>query len=179
MADAGLRLQSASNQRPSIVCSLAHGSGLCPDQSSRTRSIRDPAGGVAHPGPGLFPRRVFQSAPWRRMAKKFKIAASSRARLRSRPSANWKLRIMQRILLRDRIWRVESATRVAEDMTLFRLFDPTNADRLEALCPPEEFEPLAEESPSFSRNALAPFASCRHNSPVNRNSKVVYLQGFP
>jgi ERCC4-related helicase len=107
--------------------------------------------------PQRIARRLLKSVLWQRMAQKFKIAASSRARLRSRPSANWKLRIMQRIFLRDRIWRVESATRVAEDMTLFRLFDPTNADRLEALCPPEEFEPLAEESPSFSRNAVAPF----------------------
>jgi len=64
---------------------------------------------------------------------------------------------MRRIFLRDRVWRVESATRVAEDKTLFRLFDPSNAERLEALCPPEEFEPLAEEAPTFSRSAIAPF----------------------
>jgi SNF2 family DNA or RNA helicase len=64
---------------------------------------------------------------------------------------------MQRILLRDRIWRVESATRVADERTLFRLLDPSNAERLEALCPPEQFETLAEETPTFSKTSLAPF----------------------
>lgn len=63
----------------------------------------------------------------------------------------------QRILLRDKVWRVESATKVAEDKTLFRLFDPSSAERLEALCPPEIYEPLPEESPVFSKNAVAPF----------------------
>ncbi len=64
---------------------------------------------------------------------------------------------MQRILLRDRPWRVESAIKVAGDKTLFRLFDPTCAERLEALCPPEEYEVLPEESPVFSKNAVSPF----------------------
>lgn len=66
---------------------------------------------------------------------------------------------MQRILLRDRIWRVESAMKVADDKTLFRLLDPSNAERLEALCPPEQFESLAEEAPTFSKTSLAPFES--------------------
>jgi ERCC4-related helicase len=52
---------------------------------------------------------------------------------------------------------VESATKVAEDKTLFRLFDPSSAERLEALCPPEIYESLPEESPVFSKNAVAPF----------------------
>jgi hypothetical protein len=69
---------------------------------------------------------------------------------------DWNLH-MQRILLRDRAWRVESATKVAEDKTLFRLFDPSSAERLEALCPPEIYESLPEESPVFSKNAVAPF----------------------
>jgi hypothetical protein len=66
---------------------------------------------------------------------------------------------MQRILLRDRAWRVESATKVAEDKTLFRLFDPSSGERLEALRPPEIYESLPEESPVFSKNAVAPFES--------------------
>jgi hypothetical protein len=46
---------------------------------------------------------------------------------------------------------------MAEDKTLFRLFDPSSAERLEALCPPEIYESLPEESPAFSKNAVAPF----------------------
>src|SRR5262245_7835200 len=64
---------------------------------------------------------------------------------------------MQRIHLRDRTWRVESAVKVAGDKTLFRLFDPSCAERLEALCPPEKYEVLPEESPVFSKNAVSPF----------------------
>ena len=41
--------------------------------------------------------------------------------------------------------------KLAEDKTLFRLLDPRNAERLEALCPPEQFETLAEEAPTFSK----------------------------
>ena len=63
---------------------------------------------------------------------------------------------MQKILLRDRAWLVESATKVAEDKTLFRLFDPNCAERLEALCPPETYEPLPEEAPVFAKSAVAP-----------------------
>ena len=63
---------------------------------------------------------------------------------------------MQRIRLRDRTWRVESATKVAEDKTLFRLFDPNSAERLEALCPPEIYESLPEEAPVFTKSAIAP-----------------------
>ncbi len=66
---------------------------------------------------------------------------------------------MQRILLRDRVWRVESATKVAEDRTLFRLFDPNSVERLEALCPPEIYESLPEEAPVFSKSSVAPLES--------------------
>ena len=52
---------------------------------------------------------------------------------------------------------MESATKVAEHKTLFRLFDPSSAERLEALCPPETYESLPQESPVFSKNAVAAF----------------------
>jgi ERCC4-related helicase len=66
---------------------------------------------------------------------------------------------MKRILLRDRVWRVDSATNVAENRTLFRLLDAENGERLEALCPPEEFESVAEEAPTFSKNAVSAFGA--------------------
>ncbi|MBI5385585.1 MAG: DEAD/DEAH box helicase [Verrucomicrobia bacterium] len=64
---------------------------------------------------------------------------------------------MARVLLRDRVWRVESAADVAEGKRLFNLFDLVSGDRLQALCPPEAFQLLLEDAPPFSKAAVAPF----------------------
>lgn len=47
-----------------------------------------------------------------------------------------------------------------------RLEDPTTGETIEALCPPDEFEPLPEPAPSLDRRALTPLTHWRtlHNA---------------
>src|SRR5262249_55856182 len=42
-----------------------------------------------------------------------------------------------------------------------RLEDPTTGEVIEALCPPDEFEPLAEPPPTLDRRSLTPFSHWR------------------
>ncbi|MGH8676503.1 MAG: helicase-related protein, partial [Burkholderiales bacterium] len=47
------------------------------------------------------------------------------------------------------------------ERTRFRLEDPDSGEAIEVLCPPDEFEPLAEPAPALERRALTPFGIWR------------------
>lgn len=64
---------------------------------------------------------------------------------------------MKRMLVRDRVWRVQSEADVAEGKKLLTLLDPNGGDTLQVLSPPEEYEVLPEEAPKFASQGLSPW----------------------
>jgi SNF2 family DNA or RNA helicase len=67
---------------------------------------------------------------------------------------------MARIFLRGQPWIVRSQI-VLGDRTLFRLVDESSNDEVQALCPPDEFEPLVEPAPKLDRRSMTPFGIWR------------------
>jgi hypothetical protein len=67
---------------------------------------------------------------------------------------------MRHVLLRGASWLVRGTTLFGERVAL-RLEDPITGENIEALCPPDEFEPLAEPAPTLSRRSLTPFSHWR------------------
>jgi hypothetical protein len=47
------------------------------------------------------------------------------------------------------------------ERAIFHLEDPVTGETIEALCPPDEFEPLAEPEPTLDRRSLTPFSYWR------------------
>jgi len=64
---------------------------------------------------------------------------------------------MQCVLVRDRIWRVQSSTPVDGDRQLFSLLDPQGGETLNVLSPPETVQPLPDASPVFEQRAVTPW----------------------
>lgn len=64
---------------------------------------------------------------------------------------------MQRVLVRDRIWRVQDSTAVDGDRRLFALLDPSGGETLKVLSPPETVQPLPDASPAFKEALLTPW----------------------
>ncbi|SRR6266567_3293275 len=64
---------------------------------------------------------------------------------------------MQRVFVRDKIWRVEDATPVDGDRQLFSLFDPQGGETLKVLSPPEAVQPLPDTSPVFEQRTITPW----------------------
>jgi superfamily II DNA or RNA helicase len=67
---------------------------------------------------------------------------------------------VKHILLRGQEWRVRDEA-VLGSRTRFLLEDPANGDRIEVLCPPDDYEPLVEPVPSFDRRSLTPYGIWR------------------
>ncbi|HWP56923.1 MAG TPA: helicase-related protein [Candidatus Acidoferrales bacterium] len=67
---------------------------------------------------------------------------------------------MRHILFRGSRWLVRSNVSLG-DRVVLHLEDPLTAERIEALCPPEEFEPLPEPPPTLDRRSLTPFSHWR------------------
>lgn len=63
---------------------------------------------------------------------------------------------MKQVLLRGTKWLVRSNTSLGDRVAL-RLEDPFTRETIEALCPPDEFEPIVEPAPSLDRRSLTPF----------------------
>ncbi|MEW6246516.1 MAG: helicase-related protein [Nitrospirota bacterium] len=64
---------------------------------------------------------------------------------------------MTSVYLRGSRWCVRSNA-VLGDRILLRLEDPASGETIEALCPPDEFEPLIEPEPTLDRRSLTPFS---------------------
>ncbi len=64
---------------------------------------------------------------------------------------------MKSVYLRDSRWLVRSNTTLGTRVAL-RLEDLVTGETIEALCPPDEFEPLTEREPTLNRRALTPFS---------------------
>lgn len=62
-----------------------------------------------------------------------------------------------RILLRGQPWAVQDQAPLGT-RTWFRLQDPETTEVIEALCPPDEFELLAEPAPALDRRSLTPLS---------------------
>jgi SNF2-related domain len=67
---------------------------------------------------------------------------------------------MKHVLLRGSKWLVRNNI-VLGERVVFRLEDPVTGEIIEALCPPDEFEPLAEPAPTLDRRSLTPFSHWR------------------
>lgn len=67
---------------------------------------------------------------------------------------------MRHVFLRGSKWLVRSNTTLGERVAL-KLEDPVTGETIEALCPPDEFEPLIEPEPTLDRRALTPFGHWR------------------
>ncbi len=67
---------------------------------------------------------------------------------------------MRQVLLRGSRWLVRSNSVLGERIAL-RLEDPVTGETLEVLCPPDEFEPLAEPEPALDRRSLTPYGHWR------------------
>jgi len=65
-----------------------------------------------------------------------------------------------RVMLRGIPWIVREHVSLGA-RTRFRLEDPDSGETIEALCPPDEFEPLVEPAPSLDRKSLTPFGIWR------------------
>ncbi len=59
--------------------------------------------------------------------------------------------------LRDAVWLVREQTQLGS-RTRLQLEDPATGELVEALCPPDEFEPIVEPAPTLDRRSLTPFA---------------------
>ncbi|MCP9464993.1 MAG: SNF2-related protein [Nitrospira sp.] len=67
---------------------------------------------------------------------------------------------MRQVLLRGSRWLVRHNTTLGDRIAL-RLEDPVTGETIEALCPPDEFEPLTEPSPTLDRRSLTPYGHWR------------------
>ena len=67
---------------------------------------------------------------------------------------------MRHVLLRGSAWLVRDNTALGSRVAL-RLEDPTTGEVIEALCPPDEFEPLVEPAPTLDRRSFIPFSHWR------------------
>src|SRR3990172_6353162 len=65
-----------------------------------------------------------------------------------------------RVMLRGIPWSVREHVSLGA-RPRFRLEDPDSGETMEALCPPDEFEPLVEPAPSLDRKSLTPFGIWR------------------
>ena len=63
---------------------------------------------------------------------------------------------MKRVLVRDRVWMVQTEAKAGDDRTLLTLLDPNGGETVKVLCPPEKCEVLPEEAPSLARDSLSP-----------------------
>jgi hypothetical protein len=63
---------------------------------------------------------------------------------------------MKHVLLRGSRWLVRDNTELGSRVVL-RLEDPVSGETIEALCPPDKFEPLPEPPPTLDRRSLTPF----------------------
>jgi len=61
------------------------------------------------------------------------------------------------VTLRDAVWLVREQTQLGS-RTRLQLEDPATGELVEALCPPDEFEPIVEPAPTLDRRSLTPFA---------------------
>ncbi len=67
---------------------------------------------------------------------------------------------MKRVFLRGQAWIVREEA-ILGDRRRLRVEDPESGESIEVLCPPDEFQPLAEPAPTFGRRALTPYAIWR------------------
>lgn len=67
---------------------------------------------------------------------------------------------MKRIVLRERTWAVTERSSLG-NRELLRLLDPETGQRIEALCPPDQYQPLAEPATELTRKALVPYGAWR------------------
>lgn len=67
---------------------------------------------------------------------------------------------VRRVLLRGQTWAVSEQSRLG-NRELLRLLHPDTGQPIEALCPPDQYEPLAEPAPGLTRKALAPYGVWR------------------
>ncbi len=67
---------------------------------------------------------------------------------------------MKSVFLRGSKWLVRGNTVLGERVVL-RLEDPVTGETIEALCPPDEFEPLTEPEPTLDRRSLTPYGHWR------------------
>lgn len=63
---------------------------------------------------------------------------------------------MRRVFLRGASWLVREQTSLGSRVRL-SLEDPESGEHIEALCPPDEYEPIVEPAPSLDRRSLVPF----------------------
>jgi superfamily II DNA or RNA helicase len=64
---------------------------------------------------------------------------------------------MERVFLRDRVWRVEAIQDLGDGKKLFSLLATDGSQRLEVLSPPEACEVLPQAAPVFAKSALSPW----------------------
>jgi hypothetical protein len=67
---------------------------------------------------------------------------------------------MKRVVLRGQTWAVSERSPLG-NRELLRLLNPDSGQQLEVLCPPDQYEPLAEPATELTRQALAPYAVWR------------------
>jgi superfamily II DNA/RNA helicase len=67
---------------------------------------------------------------------------------------------MKRVVLRGQTWSVSEHSRLG-DRELLRLLQPETGQQVEALCPPDQYEPIAEPAPELTQKALAPYGVWR------------------
>jgi len=64
---------------------------------------------------------------------------------------------MKSLILRDRLWHVESESALGGDRLFFRLRDPATGEASEALCPPDEFQVVANAGATLTRSGVVPY----------------------
>jgi superfamily II DNA or RNA helicase len=64
---------------------------------------------------------------------------------------------MQRVLVRDRVWRVQSTVATDDGRQFLTLLDPESAEILKVLSPPERVEHLSSPAPVFVKESLSPW----------------------
>lgn len=67
---------------------------------------------------------------------------------------------MNRVILRNRTWRVRGVSDLGSRKWL-QLEDPYSGEQVDALCPPDEFEVLAEPAAGLDRRSLTSYAQWR------------------
>jgi ERCC4-related helicase len=67
--------------------------------------------------------------------------------------------MVQRVLARDKVWRVQKCTDVTGGRKLYSLLAANDSSAIEILSPPDDVVPIEGEAPNFSKNSLAPFHS--------------------
>ncbi len=64
---------------------------------------------------------------------------------------------MKLVLVRDRVWRVQSSVDTDDGRQFLTLLDPESAETLKVLAPPEKVEHLPNPAPVFVKEALSPW----------------------